>query len=160
MIGTDQHLAQFNFGRLTFGFDDPRSSGFVDNLGRVNDVARRSDGFVWTWTADAATGDDNDGDKVFGGHPKNAWTLSVWDSVQALSRFVHKTIHGQFLARRAEWFDPIETPTYVLWPVAKGHLPSLAEGKARLDRLTQYGASPEAFDFKYASAHSATTEAV
>ena len=153
------HVAQMNWGVLRADWEDPAVAGFVDNLGRVNEVAERSEGFVWRMgDADMETAQMNP-DEIFGANPRLASTMSVWESAEALEHFVHKTIHGGFLKRRAEWFEHQDAPTYVIWPIPAGHRPTLAEAKARLDRLAAEGPGPEAYDFAYLRARRATTEA-
>lgn len=76
-------------------------------------------------------------------------TLSVWQCFGDFEHFVHKTIHGQFLARRAEWFEELDVPSYVIWPIRAGHIPTLAEGKERLMLLRRNGPSEDAYNFSY-----------
>ena len=66
--------------------------------------------------------------------------LTVWENAQSLERFVWQTVHGRFYRRRAEWFEPVETPL-VLWWVPAGTRPRLQDGVERL-RPSQ-GARPE-----------------
>ncbi|SLN44782.1 hypothetical protein PSA7680_02272 [Pseudoruegeria aquimaris] len=154
------HVAQMNWGRLRAGMDDPVVAPFVEALDRVNGVADRAAGFVWRLTDAGMTAPENDPAEVMAKDPRIAVTLSVWETAQDLVHFVHRTVHGQFLARRAEWFEESEGPTYVIWPIPAGHRPTLAEGKARLDALATNGASDNAYDFKYLSRRGSTTEAV
>ena len=37
--------------------------------------------------------------------PTMAVNLSVWESVEALERFVWATVHKQFYNRKGEWFE-------------------------------------------------------
>ncbi len=39
-----------------------------------------------------------------------AVNLSVWESVEALERFVWQTVHKRFYGRRAEWFEHFDGP--------------------------------------------------
>ena len=78
-----------------------------------------------------------------------AISLSVWQSVADLRHFVHKTVHGAFLRRRAEWFAPWDDPNYVIWPVPVGSTITLADGIGRLDQLARQGASPAAYAFSW-----------
>jgi hypothetical protein len=73
--------------------------------------------------------------------------LTVWETVEALERFVWQTLHQRFYARREEWFAPIKT-TLVMWWIPTGHLPSMAEGVARLDHLIAHGPSEYAFSWE------------
>lgn len=161
------HVAQMNWGILKADWEDPQVAEFVDNLARVNAVAERARGFVWRLTDAEMDAAQNDENGVFGGDPRLASTLSVWETPEALSDFVHKTVHAGFMARSALWFaagpQAIEgkvLPRNVIWPVSAGHRPTLAEGKARLLQLATKGASDAAYDFKYLSHMSSGTEAV
>ena len=139
------HLAQLNVGRPLYRLDDPRMAGFMDNLDRINAVAERSPGFVWRLKDDSnnATAmrpfDD----------PNMLVNLSVWENVEALERFVWATVHKQLYNRKTEWFEKPSQPHFVMWPIAAGHIPDLEEAKARLDHLTGYGDSDDAFGWAY-----------
>jgi hypothetical protein len=137
---TPRHLAQFNIARIKYPLDDPRMAEFVDNVERVNGLAEQIEGFVWRL-------------KDTSGHamnmrvyddPRILPNLTLWDSVEALERFVWQTLHKRFYGRREEWFEPIETPL-AMWFVPAGHRPSLEEGVERLDHLIAQGPSDYAF---------------
>ena len=140
------HIAHLNVARLRYGWDDPRSAGFVDATGRVNALADRAQGFVWR-EKDGAVEAALEGPDAPFGPGANAASLSVWESVEHLRRFTYETVHGAFFRRRAEWFAQLDGPTYVLWPVAEGHRPSVAEAAERLAMLRADGPSDAAFDF-------------
>ena len=143
------HIAQMNMGFLLHPHGDHRISGFEDNLDLVNAVADRSNGFVWRLKDEGFELPENDTGRLFG-RPKVALaTLSVWESHEDFSNFVHKTVHGQLLDRRAEWFEPVDAPSYVIWPVDENHIPTLTEGKQKLLLLRENGASSGAYDFEY-----------
>ena len=144
-----QHIAQMNMGYLLHPIDDPRIAEFADNSARINALADRSRGFVWRMTDEDLTNPDNDYGRLFGRPDVALATLSVWETVADFAHFVHKTVHGQFLNRRATWFEHVDAPSYVIWPVAAGHIPTVAEGKARLLQLRAEGPSAAAFDFGY-----------
>jgi hypothetical protein len=139
-----RHLAQLNIARLLHPLDDPRIADFVANLDRVNAVAERMPGFVWRLKDESgnATGIQAFDD------PLIIANLTVWESAQALEHFVWQTIHRRIYSRKDEWFAPMGTPHLVMWWVAPGHLPTLAEAKARLDRLTAEGPTPDAFGWE------------
>jgi hypothetical protein len=77
--------------------------------------------------------------------------LTVWKDVEALERFVWKTVHSRFFGRREEWFEPLDTPL-VMWWVPAGARPSMDEGVARRDHLMAYGPSDHAFGWEHLSA--------
>jgi hypothetical protein len=139
-----RHLAQFNIARIKYPLDDPRMADFVDNVARVNALAEQIDGFVWR-LQDA--GGNAMGMQVYG-DPRTLPNLTVWQNVEALERFVWKTVHSRFYGGRAEWFEHTETPL-VLWHVPAGHRPDISEGVARLDHLRANGPSDFAFGWDY-----------
>ena len=114
-------LAQLNIGKFRGPRDDPRMADFYDNLDRVNAVAERMPGFVWRLKDDSgnATG------IAWAGDPAFAVNMSVWDSVEALERFVFMTVHRGIYARKHEFFDVPAEPTFVMWFVPDGHIPTL-----------------------------------
>ena len=144
---TEGHLAQFNIARIRYPLDDPRMAEFVDNVERVNGLAEQIDGFIWR-LQDVSGHAMNI--KVYD-DPRMLPNLTVWQNVEALERFVRQTLHKRFYSRRAEWFEPIETPL-VLWFVPAGHKPTMAEGVERLDYLKAHGTSDFAFGWERLSA--------
>ena len=139
------HIAQLNMGRFRYPTDDPRMSQFMLNLDRINALAERSDGFVWR----LKDGSNNATAIRPANDPTMAVNLSVWESVEALERFVWATVHKQFYNRKAEWFAKLETPHFVMWPVPAGHIPDLSEATARLDHLAEHGDSDTAFGWSH-----------
>ncbi|MGH6797173.1 MAG: DUF3291 domain-containing protein [Roseiarcus sp.] len=135
------HIAQLNIGRFRFPTDDPRMAAFMMNLDRINALAERSKGFVWRLKDES-----NNATAIRpASDPTMAVNLSVWESVEALERFVWATVHKQVYNRKGEWFEELGTPHFVMWPVAAGHIPDLAEAMGRLERLTVRGDSDFAF---------------
>ena len=134
---------------LRHDWDDPRVAGFVDNLEMVNALAERSPGFVWRMSDEEMEQAPNNPDLVFARNPRNAVTVSIWETAEDLGRFVHRTVHGKFLKRRAEWFEAIERPSYVIWPIPAGQIPTLVQAREKLDLLAAEGPSEAAYDFGY-----------
>ena len=139
------HIAELNIGRFRYSTDDPRMTAFMANLDRINALAERSEGFVWRLKDESnnatAIRPEND--------PTMAVNLSVWESVEALERFVWATVHKQFYNRKADWFEKLGTPHFVMWPIPAGHIPDLAEAMARLEYLTARGDSDFAFGWSH-----------
>jgi hypothetical protein len=138
-----RHLAQFNIARIKYPLDDPRMREFVDNVERVNGLADKMDGFVWR----LKDGSGHAMGMTVYDDPAILPNLTVWESAEALERFVFKTVHGRFFERRAEWFAQPE-PTLAMWWIAQGHRPSLDEAVERLDHLKAHGPSEEAFGWE------------
>jgi len=138
------HLAQVNIGRLIAPIDDPVMEGFRSQLDPINALADRSPGFVWRLQTEAgnATAIRPYEDE------RMAINMSVWESLEALQKFVYQTAHVGPLRDRKQWFEPIEGPILALWWVPAGHIPTIAEALDRLAYLKQHGPTREAFTFR------------
>jgi hypothetical protein len=137
-----QHLAQLNIGRVRHALDDPRMADFMNNLARVNALAERSPGYVWRYADASGNATDT---RPFADDPRMMINMSVWESVEALEKFVWQTVHRRFYARKHEWFEKLEGAYFVLWHVAAGHRPGVEEAIARLNHLKAHGPSDYAF---------------
>ncbi|MFL6821862.1 MAG: DUF3291 domain-containing protein [Xanthobacteraceae bacterium] len=142
---TGLQLAQLNIGRLRYEVGDPRMPEFIDNLAFVNDLAERSPGFVWRYQDDSGSAIET---RPFASDPRMAINLSVWDSVEALERFVWQTVHKRFYGRRHEWFERMDERYFVMWWVPAGHRPTVQEAVERLRHLQQQGPSDHAFGWE------------
>lgn len=140
-----RHLAEVNIGRVLGGPDDPRMADFYANLARVNALAERMPGFVWRLK-------DDTGDSAMGlqwpGDPTMAVNLTVWESAEDLGRFVFQTVHRAIYVRKHEFFEEPKEPTFAMWWIPAGHIPTLEEAKERLDHLIAHG--PSEFAFRWA----------
>jgi hypothetical protein len=139
-----RHLAQLNIGCFRYPTDDPRMADFMNALDLVNDLAERSNGFVWRLKDESGNATNF---RPFS-DPQMAVNLSVWESVEALERYVYLTVHKRFYGRREEWFDKLDTPHLVMWWIPAGHKPTLIEAKERLEHLTAHGRSEYAFGWE------------
>jgi len=136
-------LAQMNVALPLAALDSPVMAEFMANLDRVNALAEASPGFVWRLQDDAGNATSL--------RPMGAdviVNMSVWRDVAALSDYVHKSGHVEYLKRRKEWFGRLPEAYVVLWWVPKGHRPTMEEGVARLMKLRALGSTPEAFTFR------------
>ena len=141
MTDRAKHLAQLNVGRLRYDLDDPRLADFIDNLARVNAIAERSEGFVWRLKDETGNATNI---RAFD-DPRMAVNMSVWESVEALEKYVWQTVHKRFYGRRTEWFEHLDRPYFVMWWVKAGHRPTIEEALGRLDHLRVHGSSEHAF---------------
>ena len=142
------HLAQLNIGKFRAPKDDPRMADFFGNLDRINAAAERMPGFVWRLKDDSG----NATNIAWAGAHDIAVNLTVWESVEALEKFVWQTAHTKIYARKGEFFEKMETPHFVMWWIEAGHIPTVAEAKERLDHLTAHGPSEFAFGWETAPA--------
>jgi hypothetical protein len=138
------HLAQANIGRIRAPLDDPAMEGFRTQLDPINALADRSPGFVWR----LQTEDGNAMAIRPFADERMAINMSVWESLEALQRFVYRSAHVGPLRDRQQWFEPIDGPILVMWWIPAGHVPSVAEAIERLDHLKQHGPSRRAFTFR------------
>lgn len=137
-------LAQVNVARLREPLDHASMRGFVDGLEPINALADSSPGFVWrlqTEEGDATSLRVFDDDMLI-------VNMSVWDSVEALRAFVFRTDHADYLRRRSEWFERLADAVTALWWVPSGTTPTVADARARLERLRRHGPASEAFTLR------------
>ncbi|MFM6949784.1 MAG: DUF3291 domain-containing protein [Novosphingobium sp.] len=141
-----RHVAQINVARFRAAKDNPANADFMAALDHVNAMAEASDGFIWRLIGD---GNDATDVEAIPGDPDFIVNMSVWRDVDALEQFAYRQAdHRQVLARRKEWFDPIE-PSFALWWIEPGHVPTVAEGLARLAQLGGEGPGDAVFTFRH-----------
>jgi hypothetical protein len=138
------HLAQFNIARLAAPIEAPESLEFREALGRINDLAEASPGFIWRATG-AGFDSELPADDI---DPMILANLSVWESAETLAAFAYRSAHGHFLKHRERWFEPATEPYQAMWWIPAGTLPDRAEAFARLEHLRAQGPTAEAFDFR------------
>jgi hypothetical protein len=73
--------------------------------------------------------------------------MSVWESVKALEDYAYRSAHADVMRDRKRWFGRYTGPYYALWWIPAGHVPTVEEGRERLNRLAENGPSAEAFWF-------------
>ena len=137
------HLAQINIGRLIAPMDDPRIADFVAQLAPVNALADAAPGFVWRLQSSYG----NAMDIAFNDDPSINVNMSVWQSVETLREYVYKSNHLEVFRYRAKWFEKMDKPHYCLWWIPAGHIPTVAEGRERLEHYQQQGPTPFSFWF-------------
>jgi hypothetical protein len=142
-------LAELNFGELKHDWDDLRIKDFADGLDLVNGIAAQSPGFIWRMSDAAMEAVQRDPQGGFGGNPRIASTLSVWQDVASLEQFVWNTVHRQFYQRRHEWYEAVGNSHLVLWWVPAGHLPTVPQGMARFRHQQVHGDSDHAFGWSW-----------
>jgi hypothetical protein len=142
---TDFHLAEINIGRFRAPVGDPMIADFVANLERINALADGSPGFIWRLTGEGGDATDI---KPDANDDLMAVNMSVWESPQALGAFVYRSDHLPIMRRRAEWFEKLEL-YMALWWVPAGHIPTVAEGMAKVETLRRLGPTAEVFTFRH-----------
>lgn len=138
------HLAQINIGRLIAPIDDPRIAGFVSQLDPVNALADAAPGFVWRLQSASGNATDIQYDPS---DPSMMLNMSVWESVEALRDFVYASKHLDVFKQRGQWFKKLDKPIYCLWWIPAGHIPTVAEGRERLEHYQRHGPTPFSFWF-------------
>jgi hypothetical protein len=137
------HIAQINIGRLVAPIEDPRIAGFVAQLDPINSLADTTPGFVWRLQSSSG----NATDVTYNEDSSVMVNMSVWESIEALREYAYKSKHVAVFRERAKWFQKMDQPSYCLWWVTAGHVPTVAEGRERLEHYQRHGASPLSFWF-------------
>ncbi len=123
--------------------DSTIMKGFVGRLDEINSLADQSPGFIWRLQTEEG---DATSIQAFE-DPSLIVNMSVWDNIDALKKFVYKSMHVELIRDREAWFNKIATVHQVLWWVPVGHIPTVNEGKQKLDALQSNGPSKMAFTF-------------
>jgi len=144
---TDFHLAQINIAKAKAEMDSEIMTGFVQRLDEINQLADQFPGFIWRLqTKDG----DSTGIRVFN-DPNLIINMSVWKDLDSLKNYVYKSAHVELIRDRQAWFNKMLESQIALWWVPAGHIPSIEEGKHKLDQIEKSGSSEEVFTFARAS---------
>ena len=138
-------LAQCNVGLAKGPIDSAVMAGFVARLDEINAVAEASPGFVWRLKTDEGNATSIQAFE----DSRVLINLSVWESPDALRAYVYRSDHAKVMRQRKSWFEPFGGVYLVLWWVAHGHRPTIAEAKTRLDHLQRHGETAQAFSFAH-----------
>ncbi len=137
------HLAQINIGRLIAPIDDPKIAEFVAQLAPINAIADKAPGFGWRLQSESG----NATDIAYNDDPSIMVNMSVWESLEVLRDYAYKSDHMKVFRDRAKWFEKMDKPHYCLWWIPGGHIPTVAEGRKRLEHYQTHGATPYSFWF-------------
>jgi hypothetical protein len=138
------NLAQLNIAKMLAPIDDPIMFEFVNNLERINDIAERSNGFIWRLKSEQ---DNATAIRVFEDESLII-NMSVWKDLKSLFDFTYNTGHAAIMKRKKEWFSKMKPMHMVLWFVEDGKVPTPKDAKQRLAYLRKHGETPYAFSFK------------
>ena len=138
------HFAEFDIVRCRYPLDHPAMQEFVDNLDRVYALAESSPGFVWRLNE----GDGDASSYLLYDDPDIMCNMSVWESAEDLHYFMFGTDHKNIMPRGREWFVPMDQPKVACWWIEEGSIPTLHEGRNRLEYLQQNGQSDYAFGYQ------------
>lgn len=138
------HLAQINIGRLIAPIDDPKIAEFVAQLEPINALADSAPGFIWRLQSASGNATEIIYDER---DPSILLNMSVWESLEALRDYAYKSDHARVLRDRAKWFEKMDKPIYCLWWIPAGHIPTVAQGRERLEYYQQHGATSYSFWF-------------
>lgn len=145
-----QHLAQVNIARMRGQPGTEVMTGLVSRIDEMNQLAKRSRGFIWRLPGSEAT---TEALRVFADcfvpfEPERLfYNLSVWESVENLRHYAFGTAHAEMLRHKQEWIEHFDRAHLALWWVPAGHIPSIAESAERLRSVQEKGATPFAFTF-------------
>jgi hypothetical protein len=137
------HLAQINIAHAQAPMESAVMKGFVDRLAEINALADNSPGFVWRLQTDEG---DSTALRAFE-DPMLLVNMSVWESLDSLKNYVYKSLHVELIRDRDAWFNKMTRPYQALWWVPMGHIPSVTEGKEKLELLQKGVPTIDAFTF-------------
>ena len=140
---TKFHLAQINIAQAQDTMDSETMQGFVDRLDEINALADSAKGFVWRLQDDQG---DATSIRAFD-DPELLVNMSVWKDLESLKNYVYKSLHVELIRDRDAWFNKMLKAHQALWWIPAGHIPSIEEGKEKLDYLQKHVVSKTAFTF-------------
>jgi hypothetical protein len=130
-------IAQMNWGQMRHPLSDPKMKEFADQLDAIYRLAEEAPGFIWRINGDRLEAELSE----LGYDEKTSATVSVWQTSDDLYRYTYESAHGVYLDRAQEWFEAIEGPQLVIWPVENDAKPSFFEAHKRLEHMKEYGPS-------------------
>ena len=135
---SDFRLAQYNVGRIRSPLDHPDVAEFVAALDPINALDEASPGFMWRLTGE--DGQSSSYVEVDGiDDPLLIVNYSIWNDLDSLKHFIHRSGHFAYLRRRLEWFEHSEEATSVAWWIPAGLIPEVSEAHRRLIHLREHG---------------------
>jgi len=137
------YIAQINITQAKAELDHKIMAGFVNRLDEINKLADQSAGFIWRLQTEDG---DSTGIRVFD-DPNLVINMSVWRDLESLKNYVYKSAHVELIRDRQAWFNNMLETQIALWWVPEGHIPSIAEGKEKLQAIEKNGPSDIAFSF-------------
>ncbi len=137
------HLAQINIAQAQDAITSEAMQGFVKRLDEINAIADSAKGFIWRLQDDQG---DATSIRAFD-DPGLLVNMSVWKDIGSLKNYVYKSLHVELIRDRDAWFNKILKAHQALWWIPAGHIPSIEEGKEKLDYLQKHGVSKTAFTF-------------
>ncbi|WP_030372680.1 DUF3291 domain-containing protein [Streptomyces rimosus] len=87
-------------------------------------------------------------------------TLSLWTGLRPAFDAIYTGLHRAALNRRHDWFERTGHPSYVLWWVSDGEIPTWQDGVSRLEHIHDHGSAPHAFTFRHPFTPDATPTSV
>ena len=137
------HLAQINIAKAQADMESQIMGGFVERLDEINAVADKAPGFIWRLQTEEG---DATSIQAFD-DPFMLVNMSVWESIDALRMFVYKSLHVELIRDRDAWFNKMMNVHQALWWIPAGSIPTVDEGKEKLEILQENGPTKSAFTF-------------
>ena len=136
------HLAQINIGRLVASLDDPKIAGFVAQLDPINALADAAPGFVWRLQSAAG----NATELAYNDDPSLSSTCLSGPPSKRCATTSTRPDTSRFFAIAPSGLKKWTSLTTVWW-IPAGHVPTVSEGRERLERYQQHGPTPYSFWF-------------
>jgi hypothetical protein len=139
----EYHLAQINVAQAIDNIDSVVMQGFKNQIDEINAIADTAEGFVWRLQGDEGSSTTI---RAFD-DPLLLVNMSVWRDLDSLKNYVYKSVHVDLIRDRDAWFHKMKDMHQALWWVPANRIPSLEEGKEKLQHIQKHGVSEVAFSF-------------
>lgn len=146
---TKYRLAQINIAEALASMESETMKGFVDQLDEINALADQAPGFIWRLQTEEG---DATSIQAFD-NPRLIVNMSVWENLEYLKNYVYKSLHVELIRDRDAWFNKMINVHQALWWIPAEHIPTVEEGKEKLEYLQLHGVSKIAFTFAKSFEH-------
>ncbi len=141
-------LAQANAAIMNGSLSDPKMAGMAVQIKEINQLAAAHPGFIDRYSplefgelrAIADYLQEDERDRIF-------FNMSIWRDLESLRSFTYETIHRSLISRKADWIQPQDRPSYVLWWHPLKQTLSVKIAAEKLSMLSTGKATSAAFDF-------------
>ena len=116
-------------------------SGFAEQIQPVNELAERSDGFVWRFTGEYVPREHGEP----WSDPLLFFNMSVWHDFESLNRFFHLDAHKSMIRHRVQWTSPVAGPSMAMWWINDSVRPSVDDAIGAISSMADHGDSRRAF---------------
>ena len=139
-------LAQANIALFRWSLNDKRMVAFTDQIQPVNELAKRSSGFIWRYVDSYVPRETSapwNNELLF-------FNMPVLRDFASLSQFMHHETHRAVMQNREKWTKPVAIPSVAMWWIEDKHRPNVDDAIRAFASIVTHGDSVTAFSIRSA----------